>query len=38
MKLYDEVTKSKVTNYMFAPKHLAPQRKHMMSHMSDTVG
>jgi hypothetical protein len=38
MKLYDEVTKNKVTNYMFAPKHLAPQHKHMMSHMSDKVG
>ncbi len=38
MKLYDEVTKSKVTKYMFAPKHPAPQHKHMMSHMSDKVG
>jgi hypothetical protein len=38
MKLYDEVTHSKVTNHMFSPKHHAPQHKHTMSHMSDKVG
>ena len=34
MKLYDEVTKSKVTNHMINPKHLAPPQKQM----TDKVG
>jgi hypothetical protein len=29
MKLYDEVTKSKVTNHMITPKHHAQPRKHI---------
>ena len=34
MKLYDEVTKSKVTNHMITPKHLTPPRKRM----TDKIG